>query len=623
MRSLHATTSSASISPSLLFPAIFLSTFLLAFVSGSLFLSVSDTSAESIPTDISVDVNSSLSITTDAAGGELIIPVSPVPSGALSYLDLEVDVSTNNLTGYTLSMNTKIENTALINQSNSSHTIPSTTYPKASPGTLTANTWGYHVWPLGQTTSSTTFSALPPLSAPQIITVTNAPSPSSITTLTFGVNVDTTLISGTYKNTVVFTATSNYVPTAPEIFQFTIDTRMTDTLDTDPAHYSGTATDFYIPTSGYVDAVFSHAYSWYINCGGPGHTDQLVGGAGANDSNGILCSYPAAGEYQITISSGGNPTMGWMNAFGFSIGSSGNANTQANKNMFKSIDSSLTNYMRTAGGTHRFARMFHGARNAATIPAGLFDKIDTSSATNLSNMFNNTFRIFAYNSTTATIPVGLFDKINTSGATDLNNMFYSTFSAFASNSPTATIPAGLFDTIDISGAINLRYMFHGTFEYFAYNSPTATIPAGLFDTINTGYAVEFMYMFCSTFNSFAYNSPTATIPAGLFDKIDTSGATNIDSMFYQTFYRFASANTLGGTADTDINIIWGNANLSGITALDANSAFGSTFYDMLSLTGAAQTFISSKLSFAHPNDNAYTFTGTNVTDLASLHANWK
>ena len=558
MKSLHTNTSitkthiglSLRFSSSVfIFPVIFLFTFLFAFVSGSFFLSTGDTSAESSKVNIVTTAAATLAITTDASVGKLTIPITPSPTGAFTSRDLKVNVATNNITGYVLSMNTVGENTAMVNTSNPSYTLPSTANTVASPGTLGINTWGYSVWTSGQLTPSTTFSSLPPLSAPREITTTTAPSSSSITTLTFGTNVDTTIASGEYKNTIIFTATTNYVPIPPEIFQFTIDTRMTNTLDTDPAHYSGTATDFYIPTSGYVNLA-SSPYSWYVDCGGPSHTEQLIEGTSDVASSGILCSYPTAGEYQITIKSNGEPTMGWMDAFGFSENVAG-ANTQNNKNLFKSIDAPFTSNMRTAGGTRLFSNMFYGASNATTIPAGLFDAVNTS------------------------------------------------------------------------GSVTFQNMFAGTFNYFASNSITATIPAGLFDFLDTSSATNLSNMFSRTFDNFAYNSPIATIPANLFSKINTSGVASLNYMFAYMFNNFAFANKLGGTPDTDINAIWGSADLSGITATNANSALQNTFLNMPSLTGVAQAFISSKLSFAYPDSGAATFRGTSATDLASLHANWK
>ena len=55
----------------------------------------------------------------------------------------------------------------------------------------------------------------------------------------------------------------------------------------------------------------------------------------------------------------------------------------------------------------------------------------------------------------------------------------------------------------------------------------------------------------------------------------------------------------------------------------SDGVFSKTFYNMRSLTGPAQTFINNKLGGLDPADGAETFTGTAVTDLASLHSNWK
>jgi hypothetical protein len=169
---------------------------------------------------------------------------------------------------------------------------------------------------------------------------------------------------------------------------------MTDTLDTDPGHYSGTARIFAIPTSGYVGGASNHAYDWVIDWG-DGSAPEEVSGTSAEGSAGISHTYAAAGEYQISIEPNDDASMGWMDAFGF-LNNIYGANVQANKNMFKSIDSPLTNKMRSENSTHKFAYMFYSSRNAVGIPAGLFDAIDTSSAVNLGAMFAGTFYRYAY-----------------------------------------------------------------------------------------------------------------------------------------------------------------------------------------------------------------------------------
>ncbi|MCL2451590.1 hypothetical protein FWD20_01790 [Candidatus Saccharibacteria bacterium] len=333
----------------------------------------------------------------------------------------------------------------------------------------------------------------------------------------------------------------------PECFAFTIDTRMTNTLDTDPTHYSGTATTFAIPTSGYVNASSSRSYNWIINWG-DGSAEQTVSGTsgttGAN-ANGIPHDYAStggAGEYQITIRPSAAPSEGWFNAFGFYTGTAG-ANASANKLMFKSIDTPFTELMRTKWVIYRFALMFNGARNGTEIPSNLFVNISTASDTVFTGMFYTTFASYAYNSTTATIPAGLFSTIDTSSGTRVEQMFYDTFNSYAYNSTVGTIPTGLFNSIDTTGCANFSRMFSGTFSNYAYNSTVGNIPAGLFDSIDTSSGTNFANMFSYTFNNYARNSSVGTIPTGLLDSINTGSGTDFSNMFSGTFASYAYNST--------------------------------------------------------------------------------
>ena len=390
----------------------------------------------------------------------------------------------------------------------------------------------------------------------------------SQTPLPSGINVDSAIVVAKHANTsitlqnatgdsieitalanIVITQLSTELADIGEFFKFTIDTRMTDTLDTDPTHYSGTATTFAIPLSGQVGGAGGFPdYGWVIDWG-DGTGVQVTYGTGTQDSPGIIHDYAVPGEYQITIKTPLVDTDGWMDAFGFSRYTNG-ANAQSNRNMFKSIDSPLPFLARSRELSNRFAYMFDGTRNMIGIPADLFSLTDTSGTYNLSDTFFRTFSQCAYNSTTA------------------------------------TIPAGLFDSISIYG--NVDDMFYGTFT------------------------------------NFAYNSTIASIPANLFDFLDLTNAWYANGIFAYTFQNFAAMNT---TPTTDINSIWGNANFAGqITAGNAGGSIGaltSTFQNVLSITGTAQTFIDNKLGGMVPNAAAGTFYGTSVTDLSSLAANWR
>ncbi len=185
-----------------------------------------DTSAADVgvPVGLSVDVASMISLTTDATGNTLSIPITPMADGASGSNDLTVSVHTNNLTGYTLTMSSTGTDTSLAHYAETTQKIPSTTNTLETPAALANNTWGYSVWANGQSTSSTTFSRIPALSAPDTLRTTSAISDPTDTTLTFGARINTKKPSGTYTNTIVFSATSNYAPPfIPYMQSFTID----------------------------------------------------------------------------------------------------------------------------------------------------------------------------------------------------------------------------------------------------------------------------------------------------------------------------------------------------------------------------------------------------------------
>ena len=360
----------------------FLFCFLVAFVSGSAFLSVGNSSAESTEVDIIARVHDVISITTDATDDELPLYVNPTPSGTLVKNQLTVMVSTNNSTGYTLNMNSITTNTSMVHESATgsplSPNIPSTSHPYNTPAALTTDTWG---WNLGTASSASTFKKIPPSDDSQTIRTTDAPSstpsPDSDTIVTFAVNITDAMAAGAYINTMVFTATTNYVPPVTpcktgdyECILFTIST--TD----------GT---YSIPTSGRV-ADMNHTYDWDVyvdnalttdcpsgNCTGTSNTATAPG------VNGITLTGLSSGQHQIKIVPHAAPTPGWGNAFGHYFVTGAGANTQLNKDKLISLDSPLTTMAfapktseSTANASNMFANIFTDCTNLTT-PATFVD----------------------------------------------------------------------------------------------------------------------------------------------------------------------------------------------------------------------------------------------------------
>ncbi len=435
--------------------AVFLSAFTLSCIAGSIaFLPhESKAASSSKQVDVNLEVNPVIAITTSS--NSIDLEISPNSTGSLDTSDISILVDTNNQTGYTLSMNTITDNTSLTH-TNEQDTVPSTNNPLDSELPLQANTWGYN-----KNIGTESFLRIPTKSLSDTINTSDAPVAGDETIITVGAKVDTTKMSGNYSNTLEFTAVTNYVPPTPpkEQFVFTIDTRMPrvnfgddSTLDTDPEYLSGTETSFYVPLNYDVAPTFNWLIDWGDGTPSEIFTEAIL------DTDYVAHDFAAPGEYQITIKPNGIATDGWLNAWG--------DDDYGDMWAIKTIDSPLTNLMRSSNSSYRFAKMFQSAHNATSIPENLFDFVEVNNSTNLSSMFSYTFQGFGHNSTTITIPSGLFDSINTSNATSLESMFESTFMGFGRNSSHATIPDDLFTSIDTSNAANMSLMFSSTFSSF-------------------------------------------------------------------------------------------------------------------------------------------------------------
>jgi hypothetical protein len=92
----------------------------------------------------------------------------------------------------------------------------------------------------------------------------------------------------------------------------------------------------------------------------------------------------------------------------------------------------------------------------ATIPTGLFDKVNTANAVILGPLYNQTFR--NWKSTVANIPAGLFKSLDFSSAQDIENSMGHTFNGWLGTGNFNEIVEGinLADKVDIS---NVAHVF--------------------------------------------------------------------------------------------------------------------------------------------------------------------
>lgn len=150
--------------------------------------------------DYIVDVETSLGIELTANN----ITLNLFPNNHLfEEGNLGVSVTTNNPTGYKLSMTST--GTSLVNTADNSKTIPTLAALAGgyTENTFTANRWGYRV--------GTTGNYLAYASGVTIVNKTTLVD-NDVTTVGFAGKIDYSQPSGTYTLPIVFTAVTNYVP---------------------------------------------------------------------------------------------------------------------------------------------------------------------------------------------------------------------------------------------------------------------------------------------------------------------------------------------------------------------------------------------------------------------------
>lgn len=174
-------------------------------------------SAHAITTTVSSAIGSTINLFTSS--GTVTINATPTSGGVQTIAADTVTVSTNDASGYTLKL---AETTGTSTLTSGSNTIPASSGTQASPIVQAANTWGYRVDGIGgfgagptsgasnaAISGSIKFAAVPATASPDTIKTTATTASSDVTSVWYGVAVNTSTPSGTYTNSVTYTATAN------------------------------------------------------------------------------------------------------------------------------------------------------------------------------------------------------------------------------------------------------------------------------------------------------------------------------------------------------------------------------------------------------------------------------
>jgi len=174
-------------------------------------------SALTASTTISSTISPVISLFT--TNGTVNVNVVPTGSGAQTIASDTATVSTNDSSGYTLQLAETGAGSTLLSGSD---TIPTSSGTQTTPVVMAANTWGYRVDSLGgfgtgptsgqnsaAISGSIKFAGVPATASPNTLKTTAGVASSDTTTVWYGVAANTSQASGTYTNSVTYTATTN------------------------------------------------------------------------------------------------------------------------------------------------------------------------------------------------------------------------------------------------------------------------------------------------------------------------------------------------------------------------------------------------------------------------------
>lgn len=192
---------------------------ILAVIAGTFGLTIAlplAAEAATASTTVSSAIGSTISI---SSSGTVNVNVTPTGAGAQTIEADTVSVSTNDSSGYTLQI---AETGASGSLTSGSNTIAGVSGSQTTPVVETAGTWGYRVDGVGgfgsgptsaasnQAISSTIkFAAVPATASPNTIKTTATAASNDSTSVWYGVAANTSQASGTYTNSVTYTATGN------------------------------------------------------------------------------------------------------------------------------------------------------------------------------------------------------------------------------------------------------------------------------------------------------------------------------------------------------------------------------------------------------------------------------
>lgn len=423
---------------------------------------------------------------------------------------LRLTVNTNNRTGYTATISSESNNTALVNNSSALLAKIDSISTPSSLANLPNNTWGYRL------ASAPNYNPIPALAAPASFRqTTEATNGVSVTDLNIGMKLTSNLENGSYTNRLIFSVVTNPIDRravfkpGPEINQAIASVNSGSRAN---AFRRCTVTDgikrqLHYNVADPVESDFD-VYIW---------PDWSWG------NKGICYGSDAAKIYA-------NPDSSYMFSSFSSIYSADFSNIDTSevinmKGMFKGasvlnpIDVSRFDTRKVQDMSEMFSGIRYLSRGSAKITLNL-SNFNTSNVVNMKGMFKDSSRITDIN----------MSSFNTSKVTDMSEMFYS-----ATSLPTINL-----SSFDFQNVTDMNSMF--------FQLPN--LQAVIASRFNTGKVTNFKNMFwrasITSLNTAGFETQSAINMSGMFygtripnldlSSFNTQNVTDMSGMFGETEY---------------------------------------------------------------------------------------
>ena len=456
---------------------------------------------------------------------------------------INLKVKTTNKTGYTATISSKTDETALLNTNPAITTKISSISSVSSLSNLPANTWGYSF------NTNTDFNPIPALSTPaNLIHTTEKSTSEENHTIKLGMKLNSSLKPGNYENKLIISVVSNpYTPKAimTEGPDFNTKLKSLETATNKIEHFK---------KSPVAPAASMNA----VNIDDDESECEIKLWLDPTDKTAYYYTEP--GKVYLNKKSNEmffskSDEQKIKNILEIDLSNFDTSEVTDMHNMFYGT-SNLTTLNVSNFDTSKvtdMGLMFYGMSNLTTLDLSNFD---TSKVTNMGNMFSSMTNLTSLN----------LSSFNTSKVTDMGFMFYGI--------PNLTsLDLSNFDT---SKTTKMSFMFYGMRKLTAlnlssFNTSQVTDMSGMFSSMpsltslnlshfDTSKVTDMHFMFRDTSNLTTLN----------LSNFDTSKVTDMNYMFHNTS-SLTSLNLSNFDTSKVTNMEAMFSDMSGLTSLDLSN----------------------------------------------------